>query len=160
MATLEKAISIAVSAHAGQLDKDGAPYITHPLRVMAAVEGEDAKIVGVLHDVVEDTAVTIDDLRRGGFSEDLLVGVECVTHRRDVPYADYVVRCKNHPLARQVKLADLADNSRPERVLLRADRIDRDLARIHRYILSYKFLIDRLSESEYRSLMAVYGELD
>jgi (p)ppGpp synthase/HD superfamily hydrolase len=160
MANLENAIRIAVTAHAGQLDKEGAPYITHPLRVMAAVEGIDAKIVAILHDVVEDTAVTIDDLRREGFSESLLSSVECVTHRPDVPYADYVVRCKNHPVARQVKLADLADNSRPDRCLLRVDRIDRDLARMHRYLLSTKFLTDRLNESDYRSLMAVYGELD
>ena len=136
------------------------PYITHPLHVMAAVEGDDAKIVAILHDVVEDTSVTIDDLRREGFSESLLSGVECVTHRREDPYTDYVVRCKNHPLAPQVKLADLADNSRPERCILRVDRIDRDLTRIHRYFLSYKFLIDRLNESEYRSLMAEYGGLD
>jgi hypothetical protein len=127
---------------------------------MAAVEGDDAKIVAILHDVIEDTSVTIDDLRRDGFSEDLLAGVECVTHRPEDPYTDYVVRCKNHPLARQIKLADLVDNSRPERCLLRVERIDRDWARIHRYILSYKFLTDRLSESDYRSLMAVYGELD
>jgi (p)ppGpp synthase/HD superfamily hydrolase len=160
MATLEKAICIAAAAHAGQLDKEGGSYFTHPLRVMAAVEGDDAKIVAILHDVVEDTTVTIDDLRREGFSEELLAGVACVTHHRDEPYTDYVVRCKNLPLARKVKLADLADNSRPDRCLLRADRIDRDLARIHRYMLSYKFLIDRLSESDYRSLMAVYGELD
>lgn len=160
MATLEKAIRIATTAHSGQRDKDGAPYITHPLRVVAAVEGDDAKIIAILHDVIEDTSVTIDDLRRDGFSESLLNGVECVTHRREDPYTDYVVRCKNHPLARKVKLADLADNSRPERCILRVDRIDRDLARIHRYLLSYKFLIDRLSESDYRSLMALYGELD
>jgi hypothetical protein len=160
MATLEKAICIAVAAHSGQLDKEGAPYITHPLRVMAAVEGDEAKIVAILHDVIEDTSVTIDDLRRDGFSEDLLVGVECVTHRPEDPYTDYVVRCKNHPLARKIKLADLVDNSRPERCLLRVERIDRDLARIHRYVLSYKFLTDRLSESDYRSLMAIYGELD
>jgi len=160
MATLEKAICIAATAHSGQLDKEGAPYITHPLRVMAAVEGDDAKIVAILHDVIEDTTVTIDDLRRDGFSESLLSGVECVTHCREESYTDYVIRCKNHPLARKVKLADLADNSRPERCLLRVERVDRDLARIHRYVLSYKFLIDRLSESDYRSLMAVYGELD
>jgi hypothetical protein len=159
MATLETAIRIAVVAHTGQTDKEGAPYITHPLRLMAAVDGEEAKIVAVLHDVVEDTAVTIEDLRREGFSDEVLTAVVCVTHRRDEPYADYVVRCKTHPLARQVKLADLVDNSRLDRCLLRVDRLARDLARIHRYALSYKFLTDKLGESDYRSLMAVHGEL-
>jgi (p)ppGpp synthase/HD superfamily hydrolase len=160
MSSLETAIRIAVTAHAGQLDKGGSPYITHPLRLMAAVEGEEAKIVAVLHDVVEDTSVTLDDLRREGFSEAVLAAVECVTHRREQPYADYVVRCKNNPTAKQVKLADLADNSRLDRCILRPARIERDLARLHRYVLSYKFLIDRLSEADYRSLMQSYGELE
>jgi hypothetical protein len=160
MSTLETAIRIAVTAHAGQTDKGGMPYITHPLRLMGAVDGEEAKIVALLHDVIEDTAVTIEDLRREGFSETVLTAVACVTHRRDEPYSDYVVRCKGNPLARQVKLADLADNSRLDRCILRVERIARDLARIHRYVLSYKFLIDRLSETDYRSLMARHGELE
>jgi (p)ppGpp synthase/HD superfamily hydrolase len=160
MSTLETAIRIAVTAHAGQAEKGGAAYITHPLRLMAAVDSEEAKIVAVLHDVIEDTAVTIEDLRREGFSEGVLAGVACVTHRRDEPYADYVVRCKRHPVAKQVKLADLADNSRLDRCILRVERVARDLARIHRYVLSYKFLTDQLSESDYRSLMRVYGELE
>lgn len=160
MSKLETAIRIAVIAHAGQTDKEGAAYITHPLRIMAAVEGEPAKIVAVLHDVVEDTSVTIEDLRREGFGEDVLTAVACVTHRKEDPYADYVVRCRANPIARQVKLADLVDNSRLERCILRVDRIARDLARIHRYVLSYKFLTDQLGESDYRSLMRQHGELD
>lgn len=160
MSTLEAAIRIAVTAHAGQLDKGGEAYITHPLRLMAAVDGEETKMVAVLHDVIEDTTVTLEDLRREGFSETVLAGAACVTHGREEPYADYVVRCKSHPLARQVKLADLLDNSRLDRCILRVERIARDLARIHRYVLSYKFLTDRLGEKEYRSLMALYGELE
>ena len=157
---LETAIRIAVAAHAGQVDKGGAPYVTHPLRLMNEVDGEDAKIVAVLHDVVEDTAVGIEDLRREGFGERVLAALALVTHRRDEPYADYVVRCKADPVARRVKLADLADNSRLERCILRPERIERDLARLHRYVLSYKFLTDQLSEVDYRSLMSRYGELD
>jgi (p)ppGpp synthase/HD superfamily hydrolase len=160
MSTLENAIRIAVTAHAGQTDKGGAAYITHPLRLVAAVESEEAKIVAVLHDVVEDTNVTIEDLRREGFGEGILEGVHCVTHRRDEPYADYVVGCKKHAVARLVKLADLADNSRLDRCILRIARVERDFARIHRYVLSYKFLTDQLSESDYRSLMKTYGELE
>ena len=160
MSTLEAAIRIAVTAHAGQVDKDGAAYITHPLRLMAAVDGEEAKIVAVLHDVIEDTTVTLEDLRREGFSDNVLTAVACVTHRREEPYTNYVVRCKSHPVARQVKLADLADNSRPDRCILRVEGLARDLVRIHRYLLSYKFLTDRLSEPDYRSLMRLHGELE
>jgi hypothetical protein len=155
MATIEKALQIAAKAHEGQKDKDGQPYILHPLRLMMAVEGEEARIVAVLHDVVEDTAVTLDDLRAAGFGEGIIAAVACVTHRKgDESYADYVVRCKGNDIARRVKLADLDNNARLGRVLLRPDRLQGDLARIRRYALSYKFLTDRISEQEYRELMA------
>jgi (p)ppGpp synthase/HD superfamily hydrolase len=157
MATIEKALQIAARAHEGQKDKEGLPYILHPLRVMHAVQGEDARVVAVLHDVVEDTAVTVEDLRQAGFSERILSALLLVTHRKDEPYADYVVRCKADDVARRVKLADLEDNSRLPRTILRPDRLERDLARIRRYVLSYKFLTDQLSEEQYRLLM-VGGE--
>jgi (p)ppGpp synthase/HD superfamily hydrolase len=158
MSTLEQAIQIAAAAHASEKDKQGAPYITHPLRVMARVEGDEAQIVAVLHDVVEDTATTLDDLRRAGFAENVLEAVACVTHDKTEPYADYVIRCKRNPLARQVKLADLEDNSQLRRALLRLDRVEKDLVRIHRYVLSYKFLTDQLTEEQYRALMTEHGE--
>jgi len=154
VATIEKALRIAAEAHEGQKDKSGLPYILHPLRVMMSVDGEEARIVGVLHDVIEDTRVTADDLRREGFGEAVVAAVLCVTHRKDEPYADYVVRCKGNEVARRVKLADLADNSRPDRVLMRPKRMDADVARIRKYVLSYKFLTDQLSEQQYRELMA------
>lgn len=157
MATLEKALQIAAKAHEGQKDKEGLPYILHPLRVMGHVEGSDAQIVAVLHDVVEDTAVTLDDLRAAGFGETVLAAVACVTHRKDQPYADYVIGCKDNPVARQVKLGDLADNCRLDRSILRPRLLDRDLARIHRYFLSYKFLTDQITEAEYRDAMARAG---
>jgi hypothetical protein len=157
MATIEKALQIAAQAHEGQKDKEGLPYILHPLRVMGRVEGEEAQIVAILHDVVEDTKVTLDDLRRAGFSEAVLAAVLCVTHRRDQPYADYVVACKKNPIARQVKLGDLADNCRLDRSILRPQRLQPDLARIHRYFLSYKYLTDQITEEEYRSLMKECG---
>src|SRR4051812_48463752 len=144
MATIEKALQIAARAHEGQKDKEGLPYILHPLRVMSRVEGEEAQIVAILHDVVEDTSVTLDDLRRAGFGEPVLAAVGCVTHQKDQPYADYVVGCKHNPTARQVKLADLADNSRLDRTMLRPQRLQADLARIHRYVLSHKILTDQI----------------
>lgn len=154
MATIEKALQIAAKAHESQTDKDGQPYILHPLRVMHRVEGLEAQIIAVLHDVVEDTKVTLDDLRAAGFSETILDGVRCVTHGKKESYADYVVRCKAHPLGRQVKLADLEDNSRLARLLLRPDRLEGDLKRLRKYVFAYKFLTDRLTEAEYRKLMA------
>ncbi len=153
MASIEKALQIAARAHEGQRDKDGQPYILHPLRVMNAVEGEPAKVVAVLHDVIEDTSVTAEDLRREGFDEAVLAAVESLTHRKGEPYADYVVRCKGDEIARQVKLADLEDNARPSRALLRPDRIEPDMARQRKYLLAYKFLTDMLGEEQYRRAM-------
>jgi (p)ppGpp synthase/HD superfamily hydrolase len=154
MASIEKALQIACRAHEGQKDKNGQPYILHPLRVMNAVEDEPAKIVAVLHDVIEDTSVTFKDLRREGFDEVVLAAVECLTHRKGEPYADYVVRCKGNVIARRVKLADLEDNARPSRALLRPDRIEPDIARLRKYFLAYKFLTDMLSEEQYRTAMS------
>src|SRR5262245_35993022 len=153
MATIEKALQIAARAHEGQRDKQGQPYILHPLRAMMSVQGEEAQIVAVLHDVIEDTSVTADDLRQAGFSEKLVDAVLCVTHRKDESYADYVVRCKGNETARRAKLADLEDNSRLSRAILRPQRLQHDLARIRRYHLAYKFLTDRITEQEYRQLM-------
>jgi len=157
MATIEKALQIAAKAHEGQKDKDGRPYILHPLRVMHGVQCDEARIVAVLHDVIEDTTVTAEDLRQAGFSEDVLAAVLCVTHRKDESYPDYVMRCRANAIARQVKLADLEDNCRLSRVLLRPERLEHDLARVRRYLVSYKFLTDQITEEQYRSLMQVDG---
>jgi len=152
MATLDRALQIAITAHAGHLDKQGRPYILHPLAVMQGVEGVEAQIVAVLHDVVEDSSVTLDDLRQAGFSSTILQAIRCVTHEKVEPYADYVIRCKQDPLARQVKMADLRDNARLDRVLMRADKLAADLRRLRRYVLAYKYLQNQISESEYREL--------
>ena len=96
---------------------------------MMRVESDDARIVAVLHDVVEDTSVTIDDLRQAGFSEAILAAVRCVTHTKDDSYTDDVIRCRHNEIARQVKLADLHDNSRLERTILRPQRFEADVAR-------------------------------
>jgi (p)ppGpp synthase/HD superfamily hydrolase len=111
MATIERARAIAESAHAGQVDKAGADYITHPLRVCDAVTGEDARIVALLHDVVEDSDWTLEGLREEGFSDAVVDAVDALTHRSDEDYFDAVRRARDNELARGVKLADLADNS-------------------------------------------------
>lgn len=112
----EIAERIAVRAHAGQVDKAGRPYIEHPRHVAAAVEGDEARAVAWLHDVVEDTALTLDDLRREGVGETVLEAVRLLTHQPGVPYLEYVEALKPNPLARQVKLADLAHNSDASRL--------------------------------------------
>jgi (p)ppGpp synthase/HD superfamily hydrolase len=154
MATIEKALQIAARAHEGQVDKHGQSYILHPLRVMSAVDCEEARIVAVLHDVIEDTSVTAEDLRREGFGEAVLEALDRLTHRKAEPYADYVIRCKGHDVARQVKLANLEDNSRLSRAILRPDRIEPDIERVRKYLLAYKFLTDMLTEEQYRAAMA------
>lgn len=111
MSTLERAIALAATAHAGQVDKAGAPYILHVLRVMLRLETAEERMAGVLHDVVEDTALTLDDLRSEGFPEAVVRAVESVTKREGESYEEFVERAKADPVARNVKLADLADNS-------------------------------------------------
>lgn len=154
MSTLEKAIEIASQSHAGVLDKQGEPYILHPLRVMLNVSGLSAQVVAVLHDVVEDTDVTLEDIRHAGFSEEVVAALALVTHKSEVRYADYVIGCKQNAIAREVKLSDLRENTRLDRALMRANRFADDTSRIQRYILSYQFLKDELLETEYRKLMA------
>ncbi len=154
MATLERAIELAARAHAGQSDKQGGPYILHPLRVMMACVSVNAKMVGVLHDTIEDTDLTEADLRHEGFAEEIIQAVLAVTRRKNETYTDFVIRAARLELAREVKLADLADNSRLDRSLVRPDRIEADFERIHRYFLSHRFLTGQISEADYRTLMA------
>jgi (p)ppGpp synthase/HD superfamily hydrolase len=130
MATLERAIAIAAQAHTGQLRMDGEPYILHPLRVMMRVGEMNAKIVAVLHDVVEDSAWTLDQLRSEGFAAEVVGAVDAVTHRQGEDYFAYVSRAAADPLARQVKLADLEDNMDIRRI---SHVRDKDLERVRRY---------------------------
>lgn len=112
----QRAQAIAEWAHAGQTDKAGRPYIEHPAYVAAHVRGDCAKAVAWLHDVVEDTPVTLDDLCSAEFDDEVLEAIRLLTHDPAVPYLDYVRRLKGNPLARQVKLADLAHNSDLSRI--------------------------------------------
>ena len=105
-----KALRIAYDAHAGQLDKCGSPYIAHPLHVAEQMNDEASTCVALLHDVVEDSAVTLDDLARD-FPPEVIEGIRLMTHDPGVDYLDYVRAIKGNPLAKMVKLADLAHNS-------------------------------------------------
>ena len=137
MPTLEDAIQLAVKAHAGQVDKSGQVYILHPLRVMFAVDGEVVRIVAILHDVVEDSDITFDDLRAMGYSEEITDALACLTRRDDETYMEFVKRAMTNPLARQVKIADIEDNMDIRRLL---DITDKDRDRLKRYRQAWEYL--------------------
>ena len=127
---IEKALAIALGAHQGQKDKAGAPYILHPLRVMLRMEMELEMIAAVLHDVVEDTGLTIEDLRRVGIPEAALAAVEHLTRREEESYEEFIERVKQNEIARKVKLADLQDNMDIKRI---ARPTEKDLERLKKY---------------------------
>ena len=110
MSSLEKAIEVAASAHAGQVDKAGQPYILHPLRVMLQVSGLHERIAAVLHDVVEDTDLTLENLAGEGFPEDVISAIEALTKRDGETRIQAAERAAAHPIALVVKMADVTDN--------------------------------------------------
>ena len=114
--TLEDAVRIATEAHKDQTDKSGRPYIGHPMRVMAKVEGQHAKMAAVLHDVIEDTPVTADDLRAAGCPENVVSTVIALSKVKGEPMPGYLRRVAQDPVAVTVKRADIADNSDPVRM--------------------------------------------
>ena len=120
-----KAMRIAYDAHGGQVDKTGLPYIYHPMHLAESMTDENSVITALLHDVVEDTDLTIDDLSREGFHEDVLTALTLLTHNPAEEYMDYISRISTCPLARKVKLADLRHNSDPTRL----DSMDEKMAR-------------------------------
>jgi (p)ppGpp synthase/HD superfamily hydrolase len=137
---LEKAIGIAVEAHRGQRDRYGAPYILHPLRVMSRVNSPTEKIVAILHDVVEDTAWTFDDLKREGFPDSLLAALDCLTKREGEDYEDFEKRSGSNALARRVKLADLEDNMDLRRLPAITEM---DNPRLERYLKAWRTLTSK-----------------
>jgi hypothetical protein len=131
MSTIERAIAIAAEAHAGQVDKAGAPYVLHPLRMMLRVKSNDERIVAVLHDVCEDCpGWDFDRLRREGFSKQVIIALQSVTKRDGEDYEAFVRRAAGNPIGRAVKLADLEDNCDLTRI---AAPSERDFARIEKY---------------------------
>lgn len=140
MSTLERAIEIATEAHRGQFDKAGNDYIQHPLRVMAAGKTTDEKIVGVLHDVVEDTDWTFEELAAEGFSSEVIEALQCVTKlSENEPYDNFIARVKANPLAVAVKLNDLSDNMDIRRLDILTEK---DFKRLQKYHRAYKQLLN------------------
>ena len=137
MSLLERAISIAVTAHKGQVDKADKPYILHPIRLMLKVQLENEMIAAVLHDVVEDTDWTIDKLEAEGFNEEVITAIKLLTHDKKVPYKKYIEAIKTNKIALKVKLADLKDNLDIKRI---THPKFRDYARIAEYLKYYNEL--------------------
>jgi (p)ppGpp synthase/HD superfamily hydrolase len=132
MSTLERAIAIAAEAHAGQLDKAGAPYVLHPLRMMLRLEDRSAQIAAVLHDVVEDSSWTLADLEREGFAPEVVRAVDALTRRQDEAYEEFVRRSGADPIGWHVKLVDLEDNMNTARIASPTAGDDERLARYAR----------------------------
>ena len=137
MSLLERAIEIAVSAHKGQVDKAGKPYILHPLRLMFKMQTENEMIAAVLHDIVEDTDWTIEKLEAEGFNEEVITDINLLTHDKKVPYKKYIEAIKTNKMALRVKLADLEDNMDIKRI---AHPKFKDYARLAEYLKYYNDL--------------------
>ena len=112
----KNAMKLCFEAHKDQVDKSGMPYVFHPFHVAEQMKDEVTTIVALLHDVVEDTKYTLDDIAARGFGQDVVDALALMTHDKNVPYLEYVAKLKNNPVARAVKLADLAHNSDPTRL--------------------------------------------
>ena len=137
---LEKALALALQAHQGQTDKSGLPYILHPIRLMMRVEDSQAKVVALLHDVLEDSDMTENDLKNAGFDKQIIEAVVCLTKTPSTDYMEYIRRIKKNSLATQVKLVDLEDN-------LNANRLkeieQKDCERMARYLQARKILLEK-----------------
>ena len=135
---VEAARALATRLHAGQLDKAGSPYITHPMRVAARMETPEAQVVGWLHDTVEDTELTVDAVE-ARFGPETAAAVDAISRREGEAWETYLARVKANSLARQVKISDLIDNSN----LGRIPRITlRDVERQAKYNRALKYLME------------------
>ena len=135
---IDKARNLAIHAHQGQVDKAGLPYVDHPRRVAERLDTPQAQEVGWLHDVVEDTDVSLENIR-AAFGEETAAAVDAITHRRNESWSDYLIRVKQNPVAREVKISDLIDNSNLSRI---PQVTTRDVMRQAKYNRALYFLMD------------------
>ena len=139
MGTIRHALDIATRAHKNQIDKAGKSYIEHPKAVANLLDSTKAKIVALLHDVVEDTPWTLDDLRREGFDLEIIAAVDAITKRPGEANKDYLERVKVNKLATEVKLKDLEHNSSPDRMAQLEREIQANLKK--KYDFAREFLL-------------------
>ena len=134
-----KAMRLCYEAHRDQTDKSGVPYVFHPIHLAEQMRDEDTTVTALLHDVIEDAVYTFDDLVKMGFSENVITALKLLTHDKSVPYMEYVAKIKENPVAKAVKLADLAHNSD----LSRLNSIDdKARSRIQKYEAAKKLLLE------------------
>ena len=133
----EKAYRIAKKAHLGQVDKAGEDYIKHPEKVASFVKTDEEKAVAYLHDVIEDTELTLEDLNEYDFSKEVLEAVDIITKKRGEDYQSYLNSVKKNKLAREVKLADLHHNSDLTRLIKVTEK---DIKRKEKYQKAIDFL--------------------
>ena len=133
----KKALKLCFEAHKEQSDKSGIPYVFHPFHLAEQMQDEESTIVALLHDVIEDTDYTLDDLRKVGFDDSVLAAITLMTHEDGVPYMDYVEKIKTNPIARTVKLADLRHNSDMTRLEVVTPR---DQERAVKYLAAIRLL--------------------
>ena len=143
---LSKAITIALRAHEGQVDKAGRPYASHIMRVTEMCNTLDEKITGALYDIVEDTQWTFEMLYDEGFPKHIVDAVECLTRREGEDYFDYISRVKENELASRVKINDLNDNMDPRRC---EELSDLNIERLSRYQKAKQELVDALSKRKF-----------
>lgn len=136
---LKKALAIATKAHEGQTDKSDVPYILHPIRVSNRCRTDEERIVAILHDTIEDTDVTPDYLLSEGFPKNIVEAVLSVTRNEGESYEDFVIRSKQNPIGRQVKIHDLEDNMDITRLHSLSEK---DLERLNKYLKAYRVLIE------------------
>jgi (p)ppGpp synthase/HD superfamily hydrolase len=135
---LTEALIIAANAHKGQVDKGGEQYILHPIRVMTKCDTDEERIVALLHDVVEDTNITIDNLREYGFSEEVINAIDCLTRRPNESYDDFIMRVKTNELATKIKIFDIEDNMITKRL---KEITEKDLKRLNKYSIALQMLV-------------------
>ena len=136
---LQKALMMAYEIHKNQVDKGGNPYCLHPITIALNMQTEEQKIVALLHDVVEDSDTTLDDLRAEGFSEKIVMAVDAVSKKKGQDYGEYLRNIKSNELARAVKIGDLKHNSD----LSRLNRVptEKDYKRVYRYQKALDYLL-------------------
>jgi len=140
MSTIEKAIELAAREHAGDTDKAGEPYLYHPLRLMFSVSKPFEKMAAVLHDIVEDTAITLNDLRAMDFPEEVVTAVDALTKRDGEGRMDAAKRAAANDIALIVKLADVTDNMDLSRI---ENPTEKDFDRLKEYVQVKQFLLSK-----------------
>jgi (p)ppGpp synthase/HD superfamily hydrolase len=139
MATLQRAIELTVLLHSKQVDKSGQPYILHPMRIMLRCSTAEERQAAIMHDLIEDTNLTIEELAKEGFCQSVIDCVNCLTRRDGETYADFIERCCENSMAIKIKLLDIADNMD----VTRLDTLgESDLGRLKRYHRARKRLLE------------------